>query len=440
MRKSIGMHRRSQVAFAIVALGIGFGVAPAEARVFWTSLAGAAAMMSILLGLRSEHSISIVPWLFVAVAAVLGTAGGSGSFGDGASAALHLVAIGSLSGAGVAAHRQTLGASIHEASEARKPQYRHRGRVGAAWVAVGVAVSLAGLHFAAPQDSRLPIAESVAASGKAQFARAPYAPLRVVGRLEHPGLVESSGVVSSRSNPGVVWTHNDSGHAAVLYCSVEGGRSCGRWHVPGAAAFDWEAIAISGDASSTIFIGDIGDNATARSHVTVYAVPEPQQVTPSKSDRAFTTEPARAIDLSFPDGPADAESLMVHPATGDLYVIAKEGGTRAPVYAARAPLHSTEKLVRVGTLDVPAHLSEPTGGDISPSGLKVVFSTYGGIYELELEPGRGFDSIWNDDPRRLTGLGWGQFEGVAYSHDGGSIFVTEEGRAPRVWAARGLNR
>src|SRR5262249_12364606 len=37
------------------------------------------------------------------------------------------------------------------------------------------------------------------------------------GIVNIPGLDEASGVVASHNNAGVLWTHNDSGNAAVIF-------------------------------------------------------------------------------------------------------------------------------------------------------------------------------------------------------------------------------
>ena len=68
------------------------------------------------------------------------------------------------------------------------------------------------------------------------------------------------------------------------------------------AAVDWEDIAIDG---KTIYIGDIGDNAAVRPSIVVYRVTEPALTAKSVNATTFT--------LRYPDGPHDAEALMVDP-------------------------------------------------------------------------------------------------------------------------------
>jgi hypothetical protein len=77
-----------------------------------------------------------------------------------------------------------------------------------------------------------------------------HAQTKPVARLENRAVTESSGIVASRKNPGIYWTHNDSGDGAYLYAFDREGRDRGRWTVRGATAIDWEDIAIAQDAKS----------------------------------------------------------------------------------------------------------------------------------------------------------------------------------------------
>ena len=83
-----------------------------------------------------------------------------------------------------------------------------------------------------------------------------------IAELEDGAIDESSGVVASRRNPDLFWTHNDSGDGPFLYAFDLNGGKRGTWHVTGAKAFDWEDIAAG--PGSTLDIADIGDNDAAR--------------------------------------------------------------------------------------------------------------------------------------------------------------------------------
>jgi hypothetical protein len=195
----------------------------------------------------------------------------------------------------------------------------------------------------------------------------------------------------------------------------------------GAENHDWEGIDVGPGPEpreSYVYVGDIGDNTRTRETVTVYRVREPRVGTsgmPSSVD-------AEAIRLRYPDGPRDAETLLIHPLTGDLYIVTKEPVSK--VYQATPPFDTTDvtTLRRVARFRIFANFADRTGGDISPDGTRVVLATYGGVFELTLpDPDASFDAIWRVDPARVDSLGAFQLEAVTYSADGNSVLSVGEG-------------
>src|SRR5438477_10618464 len=122
------------------------------------------------------------------------------------------------------------------------------------------------------------------------------------GTVSISGLTEASGVAASRNNAEVLWTHNDSGHPAVVFAIDTRGRLLGTYTLPGNT--DNEDIAIGpGPVTnvSYLYVGDIGDNSTARANIKVYQIPEPAVYA-----RQYTNPPAnvamkgtRTITLAY---------------------------------------------------------------------------------------------------------------------------------------------
>jgi hypothetical protein len=101
---------------------------------------------------------------------------------------------------------------------------------------------------------------------------------RITGRVADPAANELSGLVRSRSQPGLLWSHDDSGAGPVLFGLRADGRVAARPTVTGAQAVDWEDIAAgpAPDGRPLLYVGDIGDNASRRPSVDVYRVAEPR--------------------------------------------------------------------------------------------------------------------------------------------------------------------
>ncbi|HYO62603.1 MAG TPA: hypothetical protein VER08_02990, partial [Pyrinomonadaceae bacterium] len=202
--------------------------------------------------------------------------------------------------------------------------------------------------------------------------------------------------------------------------------------VAGAQIVDWEDIAAGPGPGgrSYIYVGDIGDNDNSRAAVVVYRFPEPAVAEAGGGGEPRETERAESVSLKFPDGPRDAEALMVHPRTGDIYVVNKTNTAAAGVYKLAAPreFSGTHTLERVGSIARQGMLGKWfTGGDISPDGRRVALCDDVSGYELELPAGgANFDRIWSQ-PLAPVPLGERkQGEGISYSHDGSSIFATSE--------------
>ena len=265
-------------------------------------------------------------------------------------------------------------------------------------------------------------------------ALAQYGAPRVLADVRISGLKESSGVAASRAHPGLFWSHNDSGGGAWLYAFDRSGKSRGRWKVPSARASDWEDIAIGPGPKrgvSYLYIGDIGDNQSSRKFVTVYRIPEPDP-----DANAGETARAESFRLRYPDGAHDAEALLVHPKTGDLYIVTKARGSDSEtlVFKAAAPLAASKVIemkkttaVRLTASLFTMLIGGVTGGEISPDGTRVVLCDYLKAWEAVLPKGGSFDSVWRAEWREIDLGGRKQGEAVCYRHDGRAVIATSEG-------------
>lgn len=132
--------------------------------------------------------------------------------------------------------------------------------------------------------------------------------------LELPRVLhESSGLARSLRNPGLFWTHNDSGGDPVIYGVRPGVGIVAELHLGGAPARDWEDLDLGPcpppASASCLYVGDIGDNLGIRSHVSVLAVEEP--LLTSDAPRLVVGVQWQRIDVAYPGGARDAEALVV---------------------------------------------------------------------------------------------------------------------------------
>lgn len=270
----------------------------------------------------------------------------------------------------------------------------------------------------------------------AENMSANYEKPQIVGKIESNEITESSGIVASRCQENVFWTHNDSGDAAFIFALNQKGKKLGTWKVSNATNKDWEDIATFQDAKTgkcLLYIGDIGNNERLKSEMTIYRVVEPtvsDENKDSSKKNPSETETAEAIKFEYPDMRHDAETLLVHPNSGDMYILSKRISGASVVYklAANFSLEKTNSLKKIADFSVPAVPNGfLTGGDISPDGKRVVVCDYFSAYEIVLPEGaKNFDEIWAQKPLIIELGERNQGEAIAYSADGKSIFATSE--------------
>jgi hypothetical protein len=255
-------------------------------------------------------------------------------------------------------------------------------------------------------------------------------------------LNESSGVAVSRSQPGVFWTHNDSGDRPFIFATNLQGADLGRFRVIGAESRDWEDIALGpcpgDDDRACLYIADTGDNEGKRQRGVIYIVPEPE-ASPETRGSDNRTERAHKLRVSYPDGPRNIEALAVTP-SGDILLITK--GSRGPVLLYAIPARKThERSVRVTAVDtLPIRAAQRfgslvTAAAVSPSGQRLVVRTYTELYFFEAD-GTGAWQL-RVEPCWL-GLSQPQGEAVDFIDEASVVLTSESALGRKAGLARAV--
>ncbi|MFD3585915.1 WD40 repeat domain-containing protein [Streptomyces sp. NPDC058683] len=236
--------------------------------------------------------------------------------------------------------------------------------------------------------------------------------------ITDPRITESSGLAASHLHPGIYWTHNDSDDGPYIYAVDSAtGKTVATVTLSGIGRpRDVEAISIGPD--NQIYVGDIGDNLDGSwPYVWIYRLPEPKVL-------ENQTIKATQYIVKYANGARNAESLIVHPKTGRVYIIDKkeDGGH---LYEGPATLSSsgTNIFKPVATIDLWA-----TDAAFSPDGRQLAVRGYlGGIY-YDWNGGKIKREGRLDVPLQKQG------ESVSYSADGTRLMYGSEGSDSPVQA------
>lgn len=172
--------------------------------------------------------------------------------------------------------------------------------------------------------------------------------------VEDPRLEELSGLAVDGN---AVWAMADGGSTVAVHrldltgptCTITASRTAPL------DPYDPEDLALGPDGA--LWLADIGDNDHRRATVSIEVLPR--------------SGPSRTMRFTYPDGPHDAEALLVDRA-GRPVVVVKDIGLVAGVYrTAVAPAGpGPTPLVRVGDLRLPA--SQSTSGPLGGLGSRLV--------------------------------------------------------------------
>jgi hypothetical protein len=249
--------------------------------------------------------------------------------------------------------------------------------------------------------------------------------------VDDPRLAELSGLAVV---DGAVWAMADGGRRIQLHrldpatCAVVESRTAT------VDPYDAEDLAVGPDGA--LWVGDTGDNEQRRSTVALIVVP-------ARGELALHR-------LTYPDGPHDAEALLVD-ARGVPTVVTKSVGV-AGVYQPEGPLRGEgpTPLVHVADVALPGSTTQGgpigglgtrtvTGGAVSADGRVVALRTYTDAWLFPVPDGGGVADALRGTPVQVPLPGEPQGEAVAFTADG-TLLSGSEARGGVPGQIRGVER
>ncbi|HPO16474.1 MAG TPA: hypothetical protein PLI09_23760 [Candidatus Hydrogenedentes bacterium] len=298
------------------------------------------------------------------------------------------------------------------------------------WHIIGYGLFIAGVYFSEPG---LPQSTAHAAPAFAGgVSQGSFAP---------PDN-ETSGMAASFTSPGILWVHGDSDGGPNVYALDYSGNLLATYSLTNATFTDCEdAAAGPGPVSgvSYLYIGDIGDNEAERSSIRVYRFPEPVVYTHWANAMVSVPESTwEVINFVYPGIPSlrecNAESLMVDPRNGDLYIATKESDpAQSRVFYAAAASLVDGGLVSLTLVRSLSDLENATSACISPQGTELILrgTSWAWLWQIGAE-----QSVAEALAGTKVGIPLAseeQGEAAAFEKNGSGYLTVSEGSPVEFW-------
>jgi len=249
----------------------------------------------------------------------------------------------------------------------------------------------------------------------------------IVGVLDSKKIDEASGLAASRVNPGMLWTHNDSGDKARIFLIDSLGRHQAIVSLKGFTNRDWEDIAVGPGPErdkTYVYVGEIGDNSGKFEYKYIYRFEEPRL---TREDTALDVDQVDSIKFVFPDGPRDSEGLMIDPFTKDLYIFSKRE-PNVNLYRLAYPQSTTAVVTAEKVLEeLPFTLI--VAADWSADGQEILIKNYEQVFYWRKNGTESIIELLKTQPAILPYHEEPQGESIAFDiHGKGYYTLSEEAK------------
>ncbi len=249
--------------------------------------------------------------------------------------------------------------------------------------------------------------------------------------IENLDIDESSGLALSRRYDNVIWTHNDSGQAAIIYAMDFKGRNLGSYFLDMDYPRDWEDISsFKLDGQSYLILADTGDNFEINLTGTLTIYKEPDVFLDKDSTYSNSAmKPEWVIEFQYPDKKSyDIESMAVDVSNNKILLVSKRN-KKARVF--ELPLKADDEnfisqvitAKKIAKLD---YLKKPSSMDISADGKHAVILTYGRAYWYHKKAKKSWKKTLKKPIKLIKFKGLFQPEGISFGTSPYQLFISSE--------------
>jgi hypothetical protein len=263
---------------------------------------------------------------------------------------------------------------------------------------------------------------------------------KIMGTLSAPVLNEVSGIAASQQRKAVLYVHNDSGDSSRFFAIDTSGKLLATYFFTGIykgrlTVLDCEDIAMGPGPlkqQQYIYLADIGDNFSVRPSVQVYRFKEP-----AATNKNSVTLKADVLQLVYPDGPHDAETILIDPKQKILYLITKREDS-VNMYSCPLIFNHNDKvtLAHRGKILLQGKGSGKwiVAGSISADGNHILLKSLEKVFYWPRKGNEAVSISLQRQPviqKKFTPHG--QQEAISFTADGKGYYITAEGRQSNIY-------
>jgi len=256
----------------------------------------------------------------------------------------------------------------------------------------------------------------------------------ITGKLQDKELNEISGIAASAIHKDIYYIHNDSGDTSRFFAILPTGKIQATIYYKGdptqtLGVVDCEDIAAGPGPvanKSYVYVGDIGDNDAVRPYISIYRIQEQS----SWAAGGKINADAVPLHLKYPDGPRDAETLMIDPIQKLIYIVSKRKDT-VNVYTTPLAYKPNDTVTLTFRCKLFFQGIKPlkwiTAGDISKDGSQILLKNYMNVYYWKRAAN---EPVWQAMQKPFKNMNYQpekQGEAIGFTPDGKGYYTTSEG-------------
>jgi hypothetical protein len=254
------------------------------------------------------------------------------------------------------------------------------------------------------------------------------------GLIDNSQINEASGLAASETNPGTLWTHNDSGNKPQIFLIDSEGKHLATVNFPYLTNRDWEDIAVGPGpetGASYVYIGDVGDNFGQHELKYIYRLKEPR-IKAQRKPLSIEIIEVDSVKFKLPDGNRDSEAIMIDPLNKDIFVFSKREES-VNLYLLPYPQSTTETMTAQFVSQIP--FTQINAAAISPEGNEILIKNYIHVYYWRRQKNETIKDALKRKPFAPPYITEPQGEAITFDRNGKGYFTLSEktnGRTPHL--------